>query len=634
MKRIVIILIMILLFIPITVDAGNQITYVARGDGKHVAIQNGTRWTESCKGDPCAYCGGSNKPKHYHNKKQHCSATHCSHTWCSCGSGKNHNCGGGCNFSTWTVSEDKHVQYCTRGCGRTKNSHSPNWSEWSTNHTIKCNNCELSGSHTPTWGGYETLSSGEHGQKCTNKTVTINNVTVNTKKSCVAITNKHNANFSNYYKSENKGESDGSAAHVSNCQVSGCTISGSHPPIWGDWISIGDKEHRRNCKEKNCGLTQTLTHRYTYTPIEGNYNYHLVGCEDCDYSIGNGNSLAEHKDVSPVDGTCDQCKMRLAKIVYEPDKTELTNSDVKVTITLYKGDEEIVRTHIYTENNINDLEEERYEFDYSDEGINWQYRPQIDNINKTVSGRIQYTPSTKTSDSVKITFLPDYEEDTYGNYAKEEYNGRSKQIYGRILIDGEAISDWKLAETEDRKPTIDYTFTKNGVYEIELKDTVGNGDTTKGKESVRIPIVIDWIVSGQATTATTSDVLANGTVFTDILINTDKEWEITNAQEQIKVKIYRVTENAIIEETEKEGKVKVSKLEIKNFNEEKIVEEPIGRGLYYIKTGIGGPGVFTLEEGKEKTRYILEIEYVNASGTAILGGNRIEVTVNKLNNLT
>jgi len=650
MKKWVMLIIVILLFSPIELMAATQ--YISKGNGYHEVRENNrgkiTTYSESCSGNPCYLCGGSNggssssgssKPKHYHNNNSSCGYSHCWETWCDCGYGSDHNCGGGCSFSVWSLIGSQHVMYCTRGCGAQNGRHDPAWGNWTTGHTITCGVCGLSGSHSATWSAYTDISSGVHGQKCTNTSVTQGGTTTSSGKTCPAVNNRHSANFGSYYKVGNAGESNGTASHRSDCQYSGCSRYQSHSPSWGGWDSINDNQHRRSCTGGSCGLTQTLKHDFNYTPIEGNIHYHTVTCEDCAYEIGAGNPLAKHVDRNPADGFCDMegCRYELVEIEYSPDRTELTNSNVTVTITIFKDgaeDDEVHKSHVYTENNINDLEEERYEFDFNDEGINWKDRPIVDNINKTVSGRIEYTPNQPTSEEVEIKFLPDYEEDTYGDYSEPQYGGRSKQIYARVLVNGQPETEWKQAEDADRNPTITYVFTQNGVCEIEIKDTVGNGDPSAGKESVRIPVVVDWIISGQATAATTSDILANGTIFTDILINTDKEWEITNAQNQIAVKIYRVTETGMVEETAKENKVKISKMEIKDFNENRISETPIGRGLYYIKTSIGGPGVFTLEEGDEKTQYVVELNWVNASGTKISGGNRIEVTVNKLNNLT
>ena len=488
------------------------------------------------------------------------------------------------------------------------------------------------------WSNYEIKTDGTHARACLNTTVTHGGVTTNSGLTCPTI-EQHAGVFTAYYKVNNGGESDGNSSHRSDCEYSACTLFSSHPATWKEWNSISDSQHRRSCTNAACGLTQTLSHTYQYAPIEDDIHYHTVTCSDCEYKIGSGNSLAKHTDKNPSDGFCDQCYLELVEIEYSPARTELTNSNVTVTITVFKdgapGDE-VQKSHVYTENNLNDLEEERYQFNFNDEGINWTDRPIVDHINKTVSGRIQYEPDQPTSGEVVIKFLPDYEEETYGeDYGKPEYGGRSKQIYARFLVDGVPVDEeWMVAENSSKIPTITYTFTQNGICEIEIKDSLGNGDPDAGKESVRIPVIVDWIVSGQATAATTSDILENGTVFTDILINTDKEWQMNNAQNQIAVKIYRVSGNTIKLEQEKSDNVKISKLEIKDFNENKLTETPIGRGLYYIKTGIGGPGIFTLAEGEEKTQYIVELSWVNAAGTAISGGNRIEVTVNKLNNLT
>ncbi|MBP3284536.1 MAG: hypothetical protein J6M02_03445 [Clostridia bacterium] len=595
------------------------------------------------------------KPVHYHNNSQHCSATHCNHSWCSCGSGASHSCGGGCTWGSWQLyNGTQHAQLCTRGCGRTNGLHNAAWKSWSSNHTIECNKCTLVGSHTANWATNYSINSstGNHEQKCTNKYITTlagKSVNINSQKSCTATRDVHSPEFTApYYKMNAAGESNGSAQHRRDCQHSGCNLSETHNPTWGEWTSISDDQHRRSCiYGSGCDLTQTLQHNKVYTPIEGDIHNHIVTCDSgdtdhpCPYY-----AIKEHVDSNPRDGKCDLCKdgndnFKLYQIEYDPEPTELTNKDVTVTVTMYDvgNKTDITKSHIYTKNNLNELEEERYEFVF--DGIDTsrdQIRPIVDHINKSVSGRIKYEPNKPTSEPVTITFLPDYEEETYGDYQRAEYGNRSKQIYGRILIDGEPIPDWQLAETASRVPTITHTFTENGSCEIELYDTVGNGnrDSEEGKQSVKIPVMVDWIVSGQATVATTSNVLENGTVFTDLLINADKEWNITDAQQQIAVKIYQITAEGNIVATEKSARI--SKLEVKDYTENRITETPIGRGLYYIKVGIGGPGIFTSDPEQESTRYIVEISTITPNqgepGLTILGKNRIEVTVNKLNDLT
>ena len=39
----------------------------------------------------------------------------------------------------------------------------------------------------------------------------------------------------------------------------------------------------------------------------------------------------------------------------------------------------------------------------------------VDFINKSVTGKVQYSRTAPGSDPVTVTLLPDYEEDTYGN---------------------------------------------------------------------------------------------------------------------------------------------------------------------------------------------------------------------------
>jgi len=382
--------------------------------------------------------------------------------------------------------------------------------------------------------------------------------------------------------------------------------------------------------------------------------------------------------------------------VYTPKKNGLINKDVNVTFKLFdslntdklirekqnnfdpsKDTVIIEKNDVYKKNNINDLTEELRAITFESIGDKLKLIPLVDHINKTVNGRINYSTNAITSEPIKITFVPDYEEDTYGDYGDAKYGSgiknmyKSKWIEARLILNEVPEGEWKRIQTQREEDgsisvnnTIEYTFEQNGSCEIEIRDSVGNGGyklDANGEPTneldpevpiVRIPVVVDWIISGEATTAVTSNVLENGTVFTDLLINAATDWNITDAQEQIKINLYRILDDGTIEKEtdEKHNKITINKMQIKDYNEQPINETTIGKGLYYITLGIGGNGVFVrASEEVESTRYILEIDLVNSNSEIdkdweelrdedpeilIHGKNRIEVTVNKLNHLT
>lgn len=551
--------------------------------------------------------------------------THCTATWCSkCGYGKEgHECGGSCEWSDWQVyGGTQHAKFCTKGCGLLEGVHDSSWGVWN-NHETVCTVCGLKGSHTAKWDSEYTTVNGKHGRRCINKTVEkVGNEIVNDASSyeCTVISNEHTPNFDEYHKISG-GEENGISMHQRSCES--CTITEQHVPNWGEWSD----NHSRNCSE--CSLTQTLKHEKVYEIIDT--TQHFVKCKSC--SFGNTIEVKENHDDTDKNGICDLCKGKLYTIHYETEDGEsmdfpyLTNKNVIVTVSLVDIESEkvFVKSRRYTKNEMKSV----FEFDSLQKPITVD----VDFINKSVTGKVQYSRTAPGSDPVTVTLLPDYEEDTYG----DDY---TKSIMARIWKDGVLVGDGAWKDAGGSEP-ITYTFSENGRIEIELCDSIGNGNQNgeATKIKVKIPVVVDWIVSGEATVATTSDVLENGTIFTDILINADRKWTLAQAQDQIAVSLYVIKNGWILNVTEDKANLMINKIEVRDFNENRITEPEIGRGLYYIKVGIGGSGVFINEDSNESTKYIVALDTVKPADEAgaqftISGKNRIEVTVNKLKDLT
>jgi len=577
----------------------------------------------------CPVSSSSSSNSHAHNNDGECNKTHCGESWCTkCPYG--HTCGGSCSFSDkWSINSDgMHVRFCTKGDGCTEydktDAHVAAWN-WTGAHTVTCKTCGLSGKHESSGSKYYVLPNGNHTQACTKTTVTV--AAANGKVSvivgaCPTGHGEHSPKWGAYYKVGNAGESNDTATHKRECLVSGCTIMEQHEAdYWNDLEYLNEKEHTKKCgyssSSSTCDLTCTQEHRLVADKIEGNMVEHNLICTDnCkDYKV-----ITEKHIDSNKNAVCDACGENMYKIEYSPSKENgLTNQDVTVKITVYDvaNNKFIEKNKKYEKNNINLPEKDQDPLEFMNEGFKLPEAPVVDHINKSVTGIVINNPATPGPGPVTAKFYPDYERESYG------------ESYSKTIEVLDEYGNWQDAAGGF---SFDEPFYTNGYYEFSIRDSVGNEN--------KIPIIIDFISHGQATNATTMDVLENGTVFTDVLINTAKEWTVDSTD--IKVKIYKISEGSTIEGVSATiapvdqtilNEVQISKIEVKDFNENKLTDPSIGRGIYYIKIGIGGPGVFTVDNGKS-TRYIVELDYVKTTEYQLKGKNRIEVTVNKLNNLT
>lgn len=570
----------------------------------------------------CTICGS-----HSHrgcNSNARCSKVHCGKSMCSvCGA---HYCTGGHKF-VWvtdnTSSETQtHTYKCSvSGCTATNGSHTATWAGADATHKSKCKSCNLTYTHAATWSTAQRNATEPHPCAWWG--------------GCAAT---HTATWGSYYKVNGGKDADNDGGpHTRECSTCGITEK-YHSYSTESWNWYDTENHIRACK--TCGLRQTLAHNFTEfgkKDIDATTHKELYKhwklCPTCD---------VEHKEVDELhvdngNGICAKCGQILWKILSMDasgngeDITEATLDEENATEAFRKAKrEEVIKIIEVVDNNGNPkiqyIKEitgtETIEANSNNELTitkNGEYKFEtaaggtgkfvIDNISREILVDKILNPVTSTPEDVVITVRT--------NKSEEKFN---KDIYikeGRTQISNAELSNG------DNPYKIEKTVDKNGTYYFTAKDTAGN---------VReIAVVVDNIIRGQASVAISNDVFINGYVFTEILVNPNKEWNLTgNTGNIVTAKAYKVGDTEGKELADKNVKiVKVMDMQRENVNMQGNYYLP---GMYYVQVAVGGD-VFS-----EKGTYVVDLESMylpSKSGKVELDGmNRIIVEVQDLKDLT
>ena len=114
-------------------------------------------------------------------------------------------------------------------------------------------------------------------------------------------------------------------------------------------------------------------------------------------------------------------------------------------------------------------------------------------INSSVKGEIRYSIMSPTKGVVVATFVPNYE----------------------------GLEDLKTISIEGQTG-FGYIFDKNGEHTFNVVDSLGNKNTFIAK--------VDWIISGQGAISINYKVIVGGTIFTNILLKTDKDFKLDESK--------------------------------------------------------------------------------------------------------
>lgn len=555
----------------------------------------------------CTKCGHSCDGDHKFTKA--CGEVHCSDNVCSISGCNVHQtgvCGGGHTNGEWKEVNGTHIRYCGRTdlrCSEKITEHSPVWGTPNSNHISTCMmGCELTSSHTPSWGEY--FYNGEkHTRKCT---VVIGGA------NCQA-TDSHEPVWSEYVKSDDGGIESG-AGHLKRCTVSECNLIG-YEHKWTDdvkWISVDEKTHKRVCP--TCNLTQVLEHNFIErVAINGDIEKHYKVCDLCFDGNDSDNkykTYETHVDAESNgrgNGICDLCNKELWKVTKSIE--EPTNKDVVVTVTMFSDYEDKIKKPSKM------IDEYGNEFINSDGDYtiekNGQYTfvfespdrdviVDVDNISKNVYGKVFVTPDTATTDNVILQLITSKE-------------GIDKTI--DVKFEDEAWHKDTL--------TLEKEVSNNGKYWFYAKDSLGNFET--------FIVSVDNIVSGFGSVTTTFDVFQNGYVFTDILVNVNQAWVLDDVLVNClsgSIYKYKVDGDGV------NVPVTFNKVQIMDSLGNKINDKVLESGSYYLRVAIGGVDVF-----KDVGTYMIEIKDVTIKKgeetlITLSGKNRIEVVVQSLNDLT
>lgn len=515
-------------------------------------------WQGEC-GSGCSWCSGcgncvvhqsctcgdsgddsdSDSSRHTCILNGYCENTHCSNrNYCiECG----HKCDGGCNKEGHCYKLHCSITtYCTK-CGHSCSGHCT-YTTCTKAHCGKsyCTKCEVSSPHN-CGGGH--ISSGVW--------------------------------------------TDIGAMHVIYCGVSNCKyVVSSHSESFGAWSTEDATNHIRRCQnDSSCTIVERQNHTFNSSVLAleigktEHYTKHSVQCESCAER-----ALLNHVD-DDGDYRCDLCNVRLYVVIYSP--SSLTNEDVVATLNVYKPGQDVeTYTHTFTENGT-------YIFNVTEPAIDIESK--VLWINKSLKGRIIYSPMMITTEPVKIYFVPDFE-------------GYNKTIY----VSANGGSEVTLNKGEKYCVTLD----QNETIEFNARDSVGN--------KLDLTATVSWIVSSDKTTiSNTYYVMQGGTMFTNILVKAEEEWSLTDV-DNINITIRDKDTDEI-----KTGEVKTI-MDVTNYYTRESLNsyETIPKGIYYIRLGIGGASIF--EEGT----YEVQINSIDNDSLHFAGKNKVEVEVYNLMDLT
>ena len=582
------------------------------------------------------YCSICNRHKCTHNRNGYCSKPHCtSRVYCSkcghvcngdhkygtlicpevhcgdfictvagCNQHKSVACGGGHTNGEWTEENGVHNRYCGRtdlGCTTIVDTHSAIWGTPDKTHTSTCmRGCGLTYTHVPKWGEYFKNGS-MHTRNCT---VTVGDA------ACQA-TDTHTPSWSGYVKSDNGGEESG-ASHLRRCTVNGCKLTdGEH--TWSNdvkWRKVDEEKHKRECP--TCGLTQILNHDFVERiTIADDIEKHYKVCALCvDEEDNKYKAYENHVDEETNgrgNGICDLCNKELWRVTKSIEVP--TNENVIVEVEMFSDyDDKIKLPKKMTDEYGNEFFEESGKYSIEKNG---QYTftfecpdrdvvVDIDNISKNIYGRVLVTPDTATTGRVTLKLVTSTE-------------GIDKTI--DVKFENE---EWQIDTLE-----LEREVSSNGVYTFYAKDSLGNTEV--------FSVNVSNIVSGFGSVTTTFDVFQNGYVFTDILVNVNQAWILDDALVNcLEGSIYKYK----VDGSGLKTAVGFNKVQIVDSLGNKVTDEVLNSGSYYLRVAIGGTNVFS-----DVGTYMIEIKDVtikNGENTLVTlsGKNRIEVVVQSLNDLT
>jgi len=610
----------------------------------------------------CTMCN----PKHTHvpcNSDGRCDKPHCGREMCSvC---KAHECIGGHEYE-W-VANDKNIQNQTHykkcrieGCNypdTIEQQHGSLWYAADKTHTSKCKNCDLTYTHKPEW---EAKEWAQNQTKEPHPCIWSNG-------NCSAT---HDPDWGKYYKlniGENggDGEEEDEGQHLRKCKVCG----GTEEPhdFKGNYKWQDSAKHKKTCTYSGCGLTATKAHRYT--KVEKKYykdtdeyedndelHKHWKICVDCEgYQKKRNVNDEEHTDDGH--GICSNsgCRQVLWKMI-DANGGDITKS-IREKETRRAVREEVIRIlEVVTvdgkrqEQYIQTLEEiqevdgkiktlstlravdnkltitKNGEYRFKTGRGGW-VRFTISNISREIIIDKIIEPMTATTGSVKLILRSNIAETKFD---KEIYIVEGEKAEGSIpLSDIKTKGDnpfiLKTDANGDGNKNEEYVeITQNGTYKFTAVDTAGN--------HIIIPIEIDNIVKGQTTAAVSYDVFANGYIYTEILINPDKEWKLNTAKmhEKVKATVYyeKGGANALGQTNIVYDSIMDMRRNTANLNENGVYNP----GAYYIRVGIGGSAFNKLGT------YIVDLENVildkDGNTLELDGMNRINVEVQELKDLT
>lgn len=556
----------------------------------------------------CTKCGHSCNGDHEFTKD--CGEVHCTDKVCSvsgCNVHKSGACGEGHTNGKWLDVNGKHTRYCGRtdlGCNVIVDTHTPVWGTPNANHISTCMmGCNITSSHEAKWGEY--FSSGDkHLRRCT----------IVVGESTCKATDSHNPDWSEYQKSDGGGEESG-ASHLKRCNITDCKLTGYEHRWFDDvkWISIDEQKHKRVCP--TCNLTQVLEHNFIErVAINGDIEKHYKVCDLCFDGNDSDNkykTYETHVDAESSgrgNGICDLCNKELWKVTKSIIKP--TREDVVVTVEMFSD---------YTDKIINPVKMmDEYGNEFVNDSGNYTIEKNgkytfvfecpdrdvivdIDNISKNVYGKVFITPDTATTGEVTLKLVTSTE-------------GIDKTI--DVMFEGE---EWKLNTL-----TLEKVVSSNGKYTFYARDSLDNYE--------EFVVNVDNIVSGFGSVTTTFDVFQNGYIFTDILVNVNQAWisddMLINCLDG-EIYKYKVDGN----DSEKSS-VSFNKVQIIDSLGNKVTDNILESGTYYLRVAIGGAGVFT-----DVGTYMIEIKDVTVKKgdnelITLSGKNRIEVVVQSLNDLT
>lgn len=551
----------------------------------------------------CSKCGHTCDGDHVYGTLT-CSKAHCDILVCTVAGCNEHKdgalCGGDHNKGEWTINGNDHNRYCgVENCGEVVESHVGIWGAADGNHLSVCvRGCNLTYTHQPVWGEY-TQDGSKHSKKCT---VTLGGALCQAKV-------QHDPRWSEYQKLDNGGDESG-AFHVKKCLDCGI-IGESHG--WADdtkWRAINESEHKRTCSI--CGVSQILPHDFIERrSIDGDLEKHYKICTLCVDDDDNSYGLYEKHVDAETDGrgngVCDLCNKELWSVTKSISVP--TNHSVSIEVNMFSAhDDKMKLPSKVTDANGDEIlgTNGKYDIDRNGKYIFYFECPdrnvmvEVDNISFNIYGRIFATPDTSTTGNVTL-----------------------KLVTSKEGIDKTIDVKYENEEWENDTLEIEREVSNNGEYTFYARDSLGNSET--------YTFYVDNIVSGFGSVTTTFDVFQNGYVFTDILVNVNQAWVTDDALINClngSIYKYKVDSDGL------KTNADFNKVQIVDSLGNRVTEQILSSGVYYLRVAIGGSNMFT-----DVGTYMIEIKDVTVKvgeNTLITlsGKNRIEVVVQSLNDLT